>query len=196
MVHVCQTKRSSVFSSMFDLLFFWSPWWNIFKPWCSHYFTFSGFCFWSYLLYFQVRKGQERTVLQIVTQRVEHLPLVDVAVQDFGDANQKFGFELGPVCFSGWALQRWTLPLDHVGPPLEKRELKAFSLCTGGVGGWRDAGMESALQRPAVVFNLMTASYLCGQGPSGCDSLGVAQGSDWARALSRCSSIIGAIMPS
>ncbi|KAL7988098.1 hypothetical protein Chor_007017, partial [Crotalus horridus] len=49
----------------------------------------------------QVRKGQERTVLQIVTQHVEHLPLVDVAVQDFGDANQKFGFELGPVCFSG-----------------------------------------------------------------------------------------------
>lgn len=134
LVHVCQTKRSYIFSTMFDLLFFWSPWWDIFKPCCSHYFTFSGFCFWSYLLYFQVRKGQERTVLQIVTQHVEHLPLVDVAVQDFGDANQKFGFELGPVCFSGWAFQRWTLPLDHVGPPLEKRELKAFSLCTGGWG--------------------------------------------------------------
>uniref|UniRef100_A0A670Z1G4 Fibrillar collagen NC1 domain-containing protein n=1 Tax=Pseudonaja textilis TaxID=8673 RepID=A0A670Z1G4_PSETE len=49
----------------------------------------------------QVRKGQERTVLQVVTQHVEHLPLVDVAVQDFGETNQKFGFELGPVCFSG-----------------------------------------------------------------------------------------------
>uniref|UniRef100_A0A670IH23 Fibrillar collagen NC1 domain-containing protein n=1 Tax=Podarcis muralis TaxID=64176 RepID=A0A670IH23_PODMU len=49
----------------------------------------------------QVRKGQERTVLQVVTQRVEQLPLADVAVQDFGDTNQKFGFELGPVCFSG-----------------------------------------------------------------------------------------------
>uniref|UniRef100_A0A8C5S5P7 Fibrillar collagen NC1 domain-containing protein n=1 Tax=Laticauda laticaudata TaxID=8630 RepID=A0A8C5S5P7_LATLA len=49
----------------------------------------------------QGRKGQERTVLQVVTQHVEHLPLIDVAVQDFGDTNQKFGFELGPVCFSG-----------------------------------------------------------------------------------------------
>lgn len=64
------------------------------------------------------------------------------------------------------------------------------------VGGWKGGGIESALQRPAVVFNLMTASYLCGHGPSGCDSWGVAQGSDWARALSCCSSIIGAIMPS
>lgn len=52
-------------------------------------------------LLLQVRKGQERTVLQVVTQRVEQLPLADVAVQDFGDTNQKFGFELGPVCFSG-----------------------------------------------------------------------------------------------
>ncbi|KAL8164114.1 UNVERIFIED_CONTAM: hypothetical protein K2H54_046074 [Gekko kuhli] len=49
----------------------------------------------------QARKGQERTVLQIATPRVEQLPLIDVAVQDFGDTNQKFGFELGPVCFGG-----------------------------------------------------------------------------------------------
>lgn len=53
------------------------------------------------LPYLQVRKGQERTVLQIWTPRVEQLPLIDVAVQDFGDSNQKFGFELGPVCFGG-----------------------------------------------------------------------------------------------
>ncbi|KAF7243917.1 Collagen alpha-1(XI) chain [Varanus komodoensis] len=49
----------------------------------------------------QVRKGQERTVLQVWTPHVEQLPLADVAVQDFGDTNQKFGFELGPVCFGG-----------------------------------------------------------------------------------------------
>ncbi|KAH0628978.1 hypothetical protein JD844_010666 [Phrynosoma platyrhinos] len=49
----------------------------------------------------QVRKGQERTILQVVTPRVEQLPLADVAIQDFGDTNQKFGFELGPVCFGG-----------------------------------------------------------------------------------------------
>ncbi|PIO39727.1 hypothetical protein AB205_0046470 [Aquarana catesbeiana] len=49
----------------------------------------------------QLRKGVERTVLEINTYKVEHLPLRDVAVSDFGDSNQKFGFELGPVCFNG-----------------------------------------------------------------------------------------------
>ncbi|NXV90243.1 COBA1 protein, partial [Calonectris borealis] len=47
----------------------------------------------------QGRHGQERTVLEVTSSRVERLPLTDVAVLDFGDANQKFGFELGPVCF-------------------------------------------------------------------------------------------------
>uniref|UniRef100_A0A8D0FCX5 Fibrillar collagen NC1 domain-containing protein n=1 Tax=Strix occidentalis caurina TaxID=311401 RepID=A0A8D0FCX5_STROC len=49
----------------------------------------------------QERRGQERTVLEVTSSRVERLPLTDVAVLDFGDANQKFGFELGPVCFMG-----------------------------------------------------------------------------------------------
>uniref|UniRef100_A0A8B9QES5 Fibrillar collagen NC1 domain-containing protein n=1 Tax=Apteryx owenii TaxID=8824 RepID=A0A8B9QES5_APTOW len=49
----------------------------------------------------QGRRGQERTVLEVASSRVERLPLTDVAVADFGDANQKFGFELGPVCFLG-----------------------------------------------------------------------------------------------
>lgn len=49
----------------------------------------------------QGRRGQERTVLEVTSSHVEWLPLMDVAVVDFGDANQKFGFELGPVCFMG-----------------------------------------------------------------------------------------------
>uniref|UniRef100_A0A8B9V8U1 Fibrillar collagen NC1 domain-containing protein n=1 Tax=Anas zonorhyncha TaxID=75864 RepID=A0A8B9V8U1_9AVES len=49
----------------------------------------------------QERRGQERTVLEVSSSRVERLPLMDVAVADFGEANQKFGFELGPVCFVG-----------------------------------------------------------------------------------------------
>uniref|UniRef100_R7VR13 Collagen alpha-3(V) chain n=1 Tax=Columba livia TaxID=8932 RepID=R7VR13_COLLI len=49
----------------------------------------------------QGRHGQERTVLEVTSSRVERLPLTDVAVLDFGDTNQKFGFELGPVCFTG-----------------------------------------------------------------------------------------------
>ncbi|CAJ0946989.1 unnamed protein product, partial [Ranitomeya imitator] len=47
------------------------------------------------------RKGVERTVLEINTYKVENLPLRDVAVSDFGESSQKFGFELGPVCFNG-----------------------------------------------------------------------------------------------
>ncbi|TRY83741.1 hypothetical protein DNTS_003956, partial [Danionella cerebrum] len=43
----------------------------------------------------QTRKGQEKTVLQIDSPRSELLPLIDVAVSDFGNSNQKFGFHLG-----------------------------------------------------------------------------------------------------
>lgn len=49
----------------------------------------------------QLRQGQARTVLEVRSSRPEQLPLTDVAVPDFGAANQKFGFELGPVCFTG-----------------------------------------------------------------------------------------------
>uniref|UniRef100_A0A8C2KCV6 Collagen, type V, alpha 3a n=1 Tax=Cyprinus carpio TaxID=7962 RepID=A0A8C2KCV6_CYPCA len=46
-------------------------------------------------------QGQERTVLQIDSPRSELLPVIDVAVSDFGNNNQKFGFHVGPVCFNG-----------------------------------------------------------------------------------------------
>ncbi|XP_030403547.1 collagen alpha-3(V) chain [Gopherus evgoodei] len=49
----------------------------------------------------QLRQGQARTVLEVRSSRPEQLPLADVAVPDFGATNQKFGFELGPVCFTG-----------------------------------------------------------------------------------------------
>uniref|UniRef100_A0A8C2E8U9 Collagen, type V, alpha 3a n=1 Tax=Cyprinus carpio TaxID=7962 RepID=A0A8C2E8U9_CYPCA len=49
----------------------------------------------------QTRKGQERTVLWIDSPRSELLPVIDVAVSDFGNNNQKFGFHVGPVCFNG-----------------------------------------------------------------------------------------------
>uniref|UniRef100_A0A8C0G050 Fibrillar collagen NC1 domain-containing protein n=1 Tax=Chelonoidis abingdonii TaxID=106734 RepID=A0A8C0G050_CHEAB len=47
------------------------------------------------------RKGLDRTVLEVNTPRVEQLPLLDVHFTDFGEPNQKFGFEVGPVCFLG-----------------------------------------------------------------------------------------------
>ncbi|CAL8286513.1 unnamed protein product [Boreogadus saida] len=49
----------------------------------------------------QSRKGQERTVLEISAPSAELLPIVDVSPVDFGGSNQKFGFEVGRVCFSG-----------------------------------------------------------------------------------------------
>uniref|UniRef100_A0A669D237 Collagen, type XI, alpha 2 n=1 Tax=Oreochromis niloticus TaxID=8128 RepID=A0A669D237_ORENI len=45
------------------------------------------------------RKGFDRTVLEISTPQLEHLPLRDIKVSDFGEKNQQFGFEVGPVCF-------------------------------------------------------------------------------------------------
>ncbi|XP_030873269.1 collagen alpha-3(V) chain-like [Leptonychotes weddellii] len=48
----------------------------------------------------RLRKGQTKTLLELSSSRVGFLPLWDVAAADFGQTNQKFGFELGPVCFS------------------------------------------------------------------------------------------------
>ncbi|KAG9464825.1 hypothetical protein GDO78_019334 [Eleutherodactylus coqui] len=46
-----------------------------------------------------MKKGTDKTVLEIHTPRVEQLPLMDAMFMDFGEPNQKFGFEVGPVCF-------------------------------------------------------------------------------------------------
>uniref|UniRef100_A0A8C7WC11 Procollagen, type V, alpha 1 n=1 Tax=Oncorhynchus mykiss TaxID=8022 RepID=A0A8C7WC11_ONCMY len=48
-----------------------------------------------------LKKGYEKTVLEINTPKVEQVPFVDIMFNDFGGATQKFGFEVGPVCFVG-----------------------------------------------------------------------------------------------
>uniref|UniRef100_A0A8C9RRN7 Fibrillar collagen NC1 domain-containing protein n=1 Tax=Scleropages formosus TaxID=113540 RepID=A0A8C9RRN7_SCLFO len=48
-----------------------------------------------------LKKGYEKTVLEINTPKVEQVPFVDIMFNDFGGALQKFGFEVGPVCFIG-----------------------------------------------------------------------------------------------
>uniref|UniRef100_A0A4W4FTZ0 Collagen, type XI, alpha 1a n=1 Tax=Electrophorus electricus TaxID=8005 RepID=A0A4W4FTZ0_ELEEL len=48
-----------------------------------------------------VRKGYGKTVIEINTPKIDQVPIVDVMLNDFGDSNQKFGFEVGPVCFLG-----------------------------------------------------------------------------------------------
>ncbi|XP_013920006.1 PREDICTED: collagen alpha-1(XI) chain-like, partial [Thamnophis sirtalis] len=47
------------------------------------------------------RKGYAKTVMEINTPKIDQLPIFDVMINDFGDQNQKFGFEVGPVCFLG-----------------------------------------------------------------------------------------------
>lgn len=49
----------------------------------------------------QTRKGQDTTVLEIDSPRSELLPIIDVSASDIGNNNQKFGFQIGPVCFNG-----------------------------------------------------------------------------------------------
>uniref|UniRef100_A0A8D3DG66 Procollagen, type V, alpha 1 n=1 Tax=Scophthalmus maximus TaxID=52904 RepID=A0A8D3DG66_SCOMX len=48
-----------------------------------------------------LKKGYEKTVLEINTPKVEQVPFVDIMFNDFGGSTQKFGFEVGPVCFVG-----------------------------------------------------------------------------------------------
>ena len=40
-------------------------------------------------------------MLEISAPSAELLPIIDVSPVDFGGNNQKFGFEVGRVCFSG-----------------------------------------------------------------------------------------------
>lgn len=47
------------------------------------------------------RKGYAKTVMEINTPKIDQVPIIDVMLNDFGDPNQKFGFEVGPVCFLG-----------------------------------------------------------------------------------------------
>ncbi|ELV12210.1 Collagen alpha-1(V) chain [Tupaia chinensis] len=47
------------------------------------------------------KKGYQKTVLEIDTPKVEQVPIVDIMFNDFGEASQKFGFQVGPACFLG-----------------------------------------------------------------------------------------------
>jgi collagen type V/XI/XXIV/XXVII alpha len=55
----------------------------------------------NFCLILQSRKGYEKTVIEINTPKIDQVPVIDVMINDFGDQNQKFGFEVGPVCFLG-----------------------------------------------------------------------------------------------
>ncbi|CAG5896467.1 unnamed protein product [Menidia menidia] len=48
-----------------------------------------------------LKQGYSKTVMEINTPRIDQLPIIDVMLNDFGESNQRFGFEVGPVCFLG-----------------------------------------------------------------------------------------------
>ena len=50
---------------------------------------------------FQEKNGEpKKSVFNIDTTKMQHLPILDFAPFDIGDDNEEFGLLLGPVCFS------------------------------------------------------------------------------------------------
>ncbi|KAF3703356.1 Collagen alpha-1(V) chain Precursor [Channa argus] len=48
------------------------------------------------------RKGYGKTVVEINTPKIDQVPIIDVMLTDFGDPNQKFGFDVGPTVTSDY----------------------------------------------------------------------------------------------
>ncbi|KAG7229043.1 hypothetical protein INR49_013162 [Caranx melampygus] len=44
-----------------------------------------------------LKQGYSKSVMEINTPRIDQLPIIDVMLNDFGDSNQRFGFEVGPI---------------------------------------------------------------------------------------------------
>ena len=38
--------------------------------------------------------------MEINTDELDYLPILDIAAYDIGDKNEEFGLRVGPVCFS------------------------------------------------------------------------------------------------
>jgi len=47
----------------------------------------------------QDASGDGKTIFNIKTRKTDELPIVDFASKDYGNADQGFGFEAGPVCY-------------------------------------------------------------------------------------------------
>lgn len=50
--------------------------------------------------YLKMSEPRGKTVLEVRTNKLNTLPLVDFLPLDYGAPHQAFGFNLGPVCFS------------------------------------------------------------------------------------------------
>jgi collagen type V/XI/XXIV/XXVII, alpha len=44
-------------------------------------------------------RTKSETVLEIKTKKVDYLPVIDFYPLDYGQQQQAFGFQMGPVCF-------------------------------------------------------------------------------------------------
>ncbi|KAK3087331.1 hypothetical protein FSP39_004747 [Pinctada imbricata] len=47
----------------------------------------------------QTNSGNGKAIFELNTSKVQRLPLVDFMPRDYGQPDQEFGFEVGPVCF-------------------------------------------------------------------------------------------------
>lgn len=46
-----------------------------------------------------LKQDWSKTVVEVSNNKPARLPVVDVAMRDVGDRDQKFRLEVGPVCF-------------------------------------------------------------------------------------------------
>ncbi|TRZ04437.1 hypothetical protein DNTS_016090 [Danionella cerebrum] len=49
----------------------------------------------------ELKQGYSKSVMELNTPRIDQVPIIDVMFNDFGESSQRFGFEVGPVCFFG-----------------------------------------------------------------------------------------------
>jgi len=47
----------------------------------------------------KTKRAESKTVFEVRTEKLGELPLVDFYPVDYGQQQQAFGFEVGPVCF-------------------------------------------------------------------------------------------------
>jgi collagen type V/XI/XXIV/XXVII alpha len=47
----------------------------------------------------KAKRAESKTVFEVRTEKLGELPLVDFYPVDYGQQQQAFGFEVGPVCF-------------------------------------------------------------------------------------------------
>lgn len=51
------------------------------------------------VLLFQSGNTKSESVFELRTRKLELMPIIDFYPMDYGQSNQAFGFQMGPICF-------------------------------------------------------------------------------------------------